>query len=77
MSLNAVVEIQVDDEALVGRVSGRYHLRRNCGEGYHDESTRSRPRSTACATICGGDASSSGASDDNAETVRSRLVGVS
>lgn len=69
MSLNAVIEIQVDDEALVGRVSGRYTCA-GCGEGYHDEFKK--PTKDGVCDNCGG-TEFKRRSDDNAETVRSRL----
>ncbi len=33
--IDAVISMAVDDEAMVGRVSGRYTCA-GCGEGYHD-----------------------------------------
>lgn len=70
MSLDAVIELQVDDEALVGRVSGRYTCA-SCGEGYHDVSKR--PAKDGVCDKCGGTEFKRRA-DDNAETVRSRLT---
>ncbi len=69
MTLQAVVEIQVDDEALVGRVAGRYTCAK-CGEGYHDEFKK--PAKAGVCDECGG-TEFKRRSDDNAETVRSRL----
>ncbi len=69
MTLQAVVEIQVDDEALVGRVAGRYTCAK-CGEGYHDEFKK--PAKAGVCDECGG-TEFKRRSDDDAETVRSRL----
>lgn len=70
MKLGAVIALQVDDEALVGRVSGRFTCA-NCGEGYHDVSKR--PAKEGVCDKCGGTEFKRRA-DDNAETVRSRLT---
>ena len=69
MTLRAVIEIQVDDEALVGRVAGRYTCAK-CGEGYHDEFKK--PAQAGICDECGGTEFKRRA-DDNADTVRSRL----
>ena len=70
MTLDAVVEMRVDDEALVGRVSGRFTCAQ-CGEGYHDEAKR--PAVDGTCDVCGGEEFKRRA-DDNADTVRSRLA---
>ncbi|MCL5775815.1 adenylate kinase [Limibaculum sp. FT325] len=69
MSLDAVVSMEVDDEALVDRVSGRFTCA-GCGEGYHD--THKRPAVEGVCDKCGGTEFKRRA-DDNAETVRERL----
>jgi adenylate kinase len=68
--LDHVIELRVDDAALVERISGRYACR-GCGASYHD---RFHPTAQAgiCDT-CGGRAFDRRA-DDNAETVRKRLA---
>jgi adenylate kinase len=67
--VNAAISLEVDDEAMVGRVSGRFTCA-NCGEGYHDEFKR--PAKAGVCDKCGGTAFKRRA-DDNAETVRERL----
>ena len=67
--LNCVVELQVDDEALVERVSGRFTCS-NCGEGYHDK--YKLPLKSGECEECGG-IEFMRRSDDNAETLRTRL----
>ncbi len=66
--VTAAVSLEVDDEAMVGRVSGRYTCA--CGEGYHDEFKK--PAVAGTCDKCGGTAFKRRA-DDNAETVRERL----
>lgn len=67
--ITAVISLEVDDAAMVGRVSGRYTCA--CGEGYHDEFKR--PTVAGVCDKCGGSAFKRRA-DDNAETVRERLI---
>jgi adenylate kinase len=67
--ITAVISLEVDDAAMVGRVSGRYTCA--CGEGYHDEFKR--PAVAGVCDKCGGGAFKRRA-DDNAETVRERLI---
>jgi adenylate kinase len=68
--LDAVVSMDVDDELLVDRISGRYTCA-NCGEGYHD--THKRPAVKGVCDKCGATEFKRRA-DDNAETVRARLI---
>jgi adenylate kinase len=67
--VTAAISLEVDDAAMVGRVSGRYTCG-NCGEGYHDEFKQ--PAKAGVCDKCGGTAFKRRA-DDNAETVRARL----
>lgn len=66
--VTAAISLEVDDEAMVGRVSGRYTCA--CGEGYHDEFKR--PAVAGLCDKCGGSDFKRRA-DDNAVTVRERL----
>ncbi len=68
--LDAVVAMDVDDDLLVDRVSGRFTCGA-CGEGYHD--THKRPARDGVCDNCGATTFKRRA-DDNAETVRSRLT---
>jgi adenylate kinase len=68
-TLDAVIEIKVDDERLVERVVGRFTCAK-CGEGYHDIFLR--PEKDGVCDKCGG-TEFSRRKDDNEETVRSRL----
>lgn len=67
--IDAAVSMEVEDDAMVARVSGRYTCA-NCGEGYHD--TFKTPKVDGVCDKCGGTDMKRRA-DDNADTVRSRL----
>jgi adenylate kinase len=69
MRLDAVIELQVDDGALVDRIAGRYTCAK-CGAGYHD--TFQQPKLAGACDVCGGQEFSRRA-DDNRETVVARL----
>ena len=69
MTLDAVIEMKVDDAALTERITGRYTCG-TCGQGYHD--TFHKPAKTGICDKCGGTEFKRRA-DDNAETVTSRL----
>lgn len=68
-SLDYVIEISVDDAALVERICGRFACA-NCGAGYHD--TFQRPKAEGTCDECGGNEFSR-RKDDAAETVSKRL----
>ena len=67
--VTAAISLEVDDAAMVDRVSGRSTCAA-CGEGYHD--TFKRPAKEGVCDKCGGTAFKRRA-DDTAETVRARL----
>lgn len=69
-NLDAVIELQVDEEKLVERVAGRFTCAK-CGEGYHDKfrPTKLDGKCDVCESI-----EFSRRSDDNAETMKTRLA---
>ncbi len=69
-SLDRVVEMRVDDDVLVRRISGRFTCG-SCGEVYHDDSHR--PRDPHACDKCGAD-NFKRRSDDNADSLRVRLM---
>jgi len=70
VKLDTVVQMQVDDAALVDRVSGRYTCAK-CNEGYHD--TNLKPAIDGVCDNCGS-TEFKRRDDDNAETVAKRLT---
>lgn len=68
--IDAVVEMRVDDAALVRRITGRFTCG-NCGEVYHDE-TRPTKEPGVC-DICGSTDLRRRA-DDNADSLKTRLL---
>ncbi|MDD8022582.1 MAG: adenylate kinase [Paracoccaceae bacterium] len=68
--VTAAISLEVDDEAMIARVAGRYTCG-GCGEGYHD--TFKQPAVAGTCDKCGGTEFKRRA-DDNAETARARLV---
>jgi adenylate kinase len=68
--LDKVVEMRVDDEALVARVTGRFTCG-SCGEVYHDETKR--PANADICDHCGAENAFNRRTDDNEESMRKRL----
>jgi adenylate kinase len=69
-TLDQVVELEVDEEALVERIVGRFSCG-NCGAGYHDRFKL--PRTADVCDVCGA-SDFKRRPDDNAETVRTRMA---
>jgi adenylate kinase len=67
--IDRVVEMTVDDDALVERITGRFACAK-CGAGYHE--VFQRPREDGVCDDCGHTEFTRRA-DDTAETVRARL----
>ncbi|MBD3804527.1 MAG: adenylate kinase [Thioclava sp.] len=68
--LDAVIEMQVDDEALVSRITGRSTCG-GCGEVYHDQ-TKPWPADGKCAKC--GSTDVKRRADDNEDSLRTRLM---
>ena len=68
-TLAYVIELVVDEEALVDRVTGRFTCA-NCGEGYHD--LHKQPAKDGVCDRCGSTEFKRRA-DDTEETVRTRM----
>ncbi|MDX2145594.1 MAG: adenylate kinase [Rhodospirillaceae bacterium] len=70
LKLDAAVEVRVPDARLLERLTGRFTCSK-CGEGYHDKFKL--PKKAGVCDVCGG-TEFSRRSDDNAETVKTRLA---
>jgi len=70
MKLDHVIEMKVDDAALVERITGRYTCAK-CGKGYHDRFEK--PKVEGVCDVCSSTEFKRRA-DDNEGTVRSRLA---
>lgn len=69
-TLDHVIELAVDEDALVERITGRYTCA-NCGKGYHDKFEQ--PRVAGTCDKCGS-TEFKRRPDDNEETVRTRMA---
>ena len=69
LKLDRVVELVVDEGALVKRITGRFSCK-TCGAGYHD--TFQRPKKDGVCDVCGG-TEFVRRDDDKEETVKARL----
>ncbi|MDB5667240.1 MAG: adk [Alphaproteobacteria bacterium] len=68
--LDHVIELDVDEDALVDRITGRFTCAK-CGEGYHDR--YKLPKVPTICDLCGSDQFKRRA-DDNEATVRQRMA---
>jgi adenylate kinase len=68
--LDHVIELTVDEDALVERITGRYTCAK-CGEGYHDKFKQ--PKVAGVCDVCGS-TEFKRRPDDNEETVRTRMA---
>ena len=68
--LDGVIELEVDEDALVERIVGRYTCAK-CGAGYHDKFKQ--PKVAGTCDVCGSHEFKRRA-DDNEETVRTRMA---
>ncbi|ATE64362.1 adenylate kinase [Rhizorhabdus dicambivorans] len=68
--LDHVIELEVDEDALVERITGRYTCAQ-CGEGYHDRFKQ--PRAAGTCDKCGS-TEFKRRPDDNEATVRTRMA---
>jgi adenylate kinase len=69
-TLDHVIELEVDEDALVDRITGRYTCAQ-CGEGYHDR--HKLPAKEGVCDNCGS-TEFKRRPDDNEETVRTRMA---
>jgi adenylate kinase len=69
-TLDHVIELGVDEDALVERITGRFTCAK-CNEGYHDKFKK--PKVDNVCDVCGG-TEFKRRPDDNEETVRTRMA---
>ncbi|WP_219894759.1 adenylate kinase [Aquisediminimonas profunda] len=69
-TLDHVIELEVDEDALVARITGRFTCAK-CNEGYHD--TFKQPKVAGVCDVCGS-TEFKRRPDDNEETVRTRMT---
>jgi adenylate kinase len=69
-TLDHVIELEVDEDALVDRITGRFTCA-SCGEGYHDR--HKMPIKVGVCDNCGS-TEFKRRPDDNEETVRTRMA---
>jgi adenylate kinase len=70
MKMDHVIEIKIDDDDVIERLSGRFNCA-ECGAGYHDKFHR--PRRDGVCDVCGS-TKFSRRDDDKPDTVKARLV---
>lgn len=70
LKLDHVIELVVNEDALVDRITGRFTCG-SCGEGYHDR--HKLPKVAGVCDVCGGTVFKR-RQDDNEETVRMRMA---
>ena len=70
LKLDYVIELAVDEDALIDRIDGRFSCAK-CGASYHDRNKR--PKISGVCDVCGSKDFVRRA-DDNAETVKARLA---
>jgi adenylate kinase len=70
LKLDHVIELLVDEEALVDRITGRFSCAK-CGEGYHDR--YKLPKVEEQCDVCGSDEFKR-RPDDTEQTVRTRMA---
>ena len=69
LKLDRVIELAVDEDALVDRITGRFTCAK-CGQGYHDR--YKLPKVAGVCDVCGS-TEFKRRPDDNADTVRTRM----